>query len=277
MLATTTLHWGSLTAWEKGVFVYLGGVLWGLPPVAWGFPCPPAAFVGMMGVFKKAGWSPLWVFVPVLNTCVMLSVARRSWWWAAALFAPVLSVGAALFLLPLGALVELGGLTIGVLAFVGFVILGSVDVCRQFRQNGWVQFLAIFFPGVLLPVLGFASPRYRTRVFDSPGLDPVARRATAVYGVRHSASHGGRRYEAPPDPLQHWRPPPALPALDLGSRHLRVDHGANDGPRPTARADWYGDPTGRHELRYFDGTRWTEHVADGGVQGSDALGTLQPG
>ena len=29
-------------------------------------------------------------------------------------------------------------------------------------------------------------------------------------------------------------------------------------------ADWYPDPRGRHELRYWDGTAWTDNVADGG-------------
>lgn len=29
--------------------------------------------------------------------------------------------------------------------------------------------------------------------------------------------------------------------------------------------NWYADPTTRYELRYWDGTRWTEHVASGGV------------
>ena len=32
---------------------------------------------------------------------------------------------------------------------------------------------------------------------------------------------------------------------------------------------WYPDPSGRHEQRYWDGTRWTEHVSDGGQQSSD--------
>jgi len=32
---------------------------------------------------------------------------------------------------------------------------------------------------------------------------------------------------------------------------------------------WLNDPTGRHELRYWDGDRWTEHVSDAGIQGSD--------
>lgn len=34
---------------------------------------------------------------------------------------------------------------------------------------------------------------------------------------------------------------------------------------------WHPDPTGRHELRYWDGSAWTDHVADRGVQAMDAL------
>ena len=34
---------------------------------------------------------------------------------------------------------------------------------------------------------------------------------------------------------------------------------------------WHPDPTGRHELRYWDGSTWTDHVADQGVQSMDPL------
>jgi hypothetical protein len=30
-------------------------------------------------------------------------------------------------------------------------------------------------------------------------------------------------------------------------------------------AGWFDDPTGAHELRYWDGEAWTDHVADGGI------------
>lgn len=33
-----------------------------------------------------------------------------------------------------------------------------------------------------------------------------------------------------------------------------------------APAAWYADPSGRYELRYWDGSEWTEHVARGGQQ-----------
>jgi uncharacterized protein YxjI len=33
--------------------------------------------------------------------------------------------------------------------------------------------------------------------------------------------------------------------------------------------NWYPDPSGRFEVRYWDGTRWTEHVSTNGVQSVD--------
>jgi len=34
-------------------------------------------------------------------------------------------------------------------------------------------------------------------------------------------------------------------------------------------ANWYPDPNGRAELRYWDGQAWTDHISNGGVQGTD--------
>jgi hypothetical protein len=36
-------------------------------------------------------------------------------------------------------------------------------------------------------------------------------------------------------------------------------------------AGWFPDPGRRHEVRYWNGTRWTEHVADAGSQGVDPI------
>ncbi len=36
-------------------------------------------------------------------------------------------------------------------------------------------------------------------------------------------------------------------------------------------ADWYADPTGGHQLRYWNGGAWTEHVSDNGVQAVDPV------
>ena len=38
-----------------------------------------------------------------------------------------------------------------------------------------------------------------------------------------------------------------------------------------APPDWYPDPSGRHQHRYWDGAAWTDHVASGGSQSLDQL------
>jgi hypothetical protein len=61
------------------------------------------------------------------------------------------------------------------------------------------------------------------------------------------------------------------------------DHNEQDNPRVAswitggamepyvAGADWYPDPAGRYRLRYWDGSRWTDHVATGDGQARDPL------
>ena len=39
---------------------------------------------------------------------------------------------------------------------------------------------------------------------------------------------------------------------------------------------WHPDPSGRHELRYWDGTRWSEHVSDAGQVSTDDLAAPAP-
>lgn len=40
----------------------------------------------------------------------------------------------------------------------------------------------------------------------------------------------------------------------------------------TSPAEWYPDPMGRHEHRWYDGEQWTEHVSSHGRQTTDSLG-----
>jgi hypothetical protein len=41
--------------------------------------------------------------------------------------------------------------------------------------------------------------------------------------------------------------------------------------QPTVSAGWFPDPSRQHELRFWDGQRWTEHVVDRGTQAVDPL------
>src|SRR5258708_22906956 len=46
---------------------------------------------------------------------------------------------------------------------------------------------------------------------------------------------------------------------------------------PSAQgASWQPDPSGRHQLRYWDGQTWTDAVSDDGVQSSDPLSAPPP-
>lgn len=41
-------------------------------------------------------------------------------------------------------------------------------------------------------------------------------------------------------------------------------------------ADWYADPSGRHQLRYWNGAGWTDHTADNGIQTIDPIAAQSP-
>lgn len=71
-----------------------------------------------------------------------------------------------------------------------------------------------------------------------------------------------------------------LPAL-MGPAHARMPMGAPMPVTPGAGtaggvgggggAGWHPDPTGRHQLRWWDGQGWTPAVHDGGVHGTDPV------
>jgi uncharacterized protein YxjI len=42
-------------------------------------------------------------------------------------------------------------------------------------------------------------------------------------------------------------------------------------PSMSPPANWYRDPMGRHEFRYWDGTTWTDHVSNGGQASVDPV------
>lgn len=52
---------------------------------------------------------------------------------------------------------------------------------------------------------------------------------------------------------------------------MRSSRAAAHLPPPPQGAQWVADPTGRHELRLWDGSQWTGHVSTRGVSGWDPL------
>jgi len=89
-----------------------------------------------------------------------------------------------------------------------------------------------------------------------------------------SGSKGPAQSKPTPALLTRWAPDP------LSRRHsLRywdgskwTDHVSDNGVQSTDPLPrWAPDPLSRHSLRYWDGSKWTDHVSDNGVQSTDPI------
>ena len=79
---------------------------------------------------------------------------------------------------------------------------------------------------------------------------------------------------APPPGGWQAPPPPGTAFPGLGSPGTTGAAEAAPQPAPLAPPpprSWLADPAGRHELRYWDGTKFTEHVSDAGKITTDPL------
>jgi hypothetical protein len=61
----------------------------------------------------------------------------------------------------------------------------------------------------------------------------------------------------------------SIAALAAEVREPEPESVAEPAGESTVPAGWYADPSGRFELRYWDGTAWTEHVSRAGQQFTD--------
>ena len=52
---------------------------------------------------------------------------------------------------------------------------------------------------------------------------------------------------------------------------MKTEGGGHGMAPPPPGARWEKDPTGRHELRLWDGRQWTSNVSDSGTSGWDPL------
>jgi hypothetical protein len=91
-------------------------------------------------------------------------------------------------------------------------------------------------------------------------------RATARHLVAYTASFHASSEEG----KEHYA---ELAAEFLKSLALPVPLSESPKPRlEPSMPGWYADPSGRHQLRYWD-AGWTEHVSTSGVRGIDPPGT----
>jgi len=71
----------------------------------------------------------------------------------------------------------------------------------------------------------------------------------------------------PPMAPPPMAPPPMAPPP--GAATGRVISPPDTATQVSFVAGWYSDPSGRHELRYWDGQRWTANVSTAGVTSVD--------
>jgi len=93
---------------------------------------------------------------------------------------------------------------------------------------------------------------------------PVGVTATAPTPVQPtpaSDSVGWAATNTPASPSTFISPAPASAS---GSTPV-----ATQSAVPNVPADWYKDPAGRYEYRYWDGSKWTENVSRAGVMYKD--------
>ena len=89
---------------------------------------------GIWKVFVKAGQHGWVSLIPIYSAVVLCRIVKRPAWWVVLLLIPVVNL-----------------LT---------VVLIYRDLARAFRKDEAFGVLIIFFPWIMLPILGFSSAQY---------------------------------------------------------------------------------------------------------------------
>ena len=99
------------------------------------------------------------------------------------------------------------------------------------------------------------EPEPEPMVIDTPVIAPV--QEPAGWGTAETSSPA-------PEPAPE---PSAMSPIEVSAPQVTAP--ASPAPVVTTPAGWYPDPSGRFEMRYWDGTAWTEHVSRQGQQFTD--------
>lgn len=103
----------------------------------------------------------------------------------------------------------------------------------------------------------------------------------ALPETNHDAFHAASPASAPVTEPAGWAvapetstteaPAAAAPTtvIQTASSYQPAQSASTTPAAPSVPAGWYADPAGRFDLRYWNGTEWTEHVARGGQQYTD--------
>jgi hypothetical protein len=113
-----------------------------------------------------------------------------------------------------------------------------------------------FLAGVLLWIVVFPTYLITRPKMLAAGDGQPGRPMPVAPATPSSGPVWGGAVAAPAATSAGWSASPAVPPTP---------------PPTTIQAGWHRDPTGRHEVRWWDGQRWTEHVATQGQPSTDPI------
>ncbi|MEO6123164.1 MAG: DUF2510 domain-containing protein [Ilumatobacteraceae bacterium] len=162
-------------------------------------------------------------------------------------------------------LAAIGLAVILVVSVVAAVSASRQPVVQYFASpaGGWSGYPVE--PTQILPVQGGDTSPYGTPT--TYGAPPAA-----TYPAPPAASYG-----APEMVVGQYESTQQIPSINEATAVMgAVDEPtrANDAVPSTpmtSAPQWVSDPYGRHQMRYWDGERWTEHISNGGVAGTDRV------
>ncbi|MHB8264102.1 MAG: DUF5684 domain-containing protein [Acidimicrobiales bacterium] len=216
--------------------------------------------VAMWRIYTKAG-QPGWAaIIPFYNMWVLLKIVGRPGWWFVMLLIPFVNIV--------------------------FMIIVYSDLSKSFGHDAGFTLGLIFLSFIFFPILAFGQSRYvgpsalqGVSPAGYPGYPGGYGGPPGGFAGPGPAPYGPAPYgPAPYGPAPYGGPPGGFPTADpfqpgnQPGMHPSPGVQAGPGAPPAAqKPDWYTDPSGRHQQRYWNGSLWTEHVADGGVQANDPL------
>jgi len=169
---------------------------------------------------------------------------------------------------------------LSVSAYLGYRISAQHQVLRgvtpwRFPSFLWAVICFAFGPfGLVVELLAelTTKPRLPSSLRRIAFRDASSRDPHSAGGQGGGATRPGSGSPRPAVAMGPSMPAPMVPRAIIDVEPMYTGPALpKDESGRTALFGWYADPLRRHELRYFDGRRWADFVADNGVRSSDPL------